>query len=103
MARGHSAHRPMIDRSRADHVVGTESRMNPPPTSFAVQISNVDSHPVVLGRSGIWELLLLVIGIAFAIHGASGAWTMRRWRAHARLAHGLVVDNIPHLRGLGRT
>jgi hypothetical protein len=68
----------------------------------AVQISNVDSHPAVDGRSGLLELALLVIGLVLIAYSAIGLAHTRRWRDETRLVQAAVVDNIPHRIGLRR-
>lgn len=62
---------------------------------LAVQISNVSSHPVVAGRTGLWTLSLLVVGLVLVARDVADVVRARRWRLKAVHVHGLVVDNLP--------
>jgi hypothetical protein len=47
------------------------------------------------GRSGAWEVMILLIGLAFVGYGTVAMLRLHRWRAQALPAKGRVVDNVP--------
>ena len=62
---------------------------------LAVQVSNQDAHPVMLGRSGAWGLAIMTAGVALICYGAVPLVRFLRWRAGAIATSGQVVDNVP--------
>lgn len=70
---------------------------------LAVQVSDQSAHPAMPGRSGIWGITIMGIGLALTCHGILRMAHLRRWRARAIWARGRVMDNVPRLSGLWRT